>query len=561
MCFEPPLSVEDPHYSRDTDARYDKYRLMSHRIVAALLCACLSLAVTRVAQAQPRRPPGPQRSGNGAIVGRVFDAATNTPIRRAQIQGSNNELFVDALSDDQGRFQLSNLPPGEWRVTVAKGGYFTSQPGQRRPFDPPPPIRLARGQRISADIHLSRGGVITGRVSDDAGEPLAGLRVRVYRAKMVDGYRRLEDVGAADQTDDTGAYRIFGLPPGDYYVAASRRMAPADSVVQTTYSPTYYPGTGELAQAQRIRVDLGTESTAIFPLLPVRSVTVTGTVVTSSGGPANAFLSLDSDAAEFGTPLGIGGVTRPDGTFTIPDAPPGRYTLNASLRGDGPAETGSIPVQVLSDDVTGNVIVTGRPATMKGRFVADAGVVGVIPDALLVATAARPGGKVLASGSGKTFELDELSEPFTLHVESLPDGWGLKSIVVNGMDATDTTIELPANQEADVQVVLTNRLTRITGTVSAEGQAVKAEVVVFAADSAKWSYPSRFVRTVSADEKGRFRITGLPAAALYLAVATDYLEDGEHNDPEFLERMRDSATPFLLEGTDAQSLELKVIAR
>ncbi len=127
--------------------------------------------------------------------------------------------------------------------------------------------------------------------------------------------------------------------------------------------------------------------------------------------------------------------------------------------------------------------------------------------------------------------------------------------------STDTTIELAANQEADVQVVLTNRLTRITGTVSAEGQPVKAEVVVFAADSAKWSYPSRFVRTVSADEKGRFRITGLPAAERYLAVATDYLEDGEHYDPEFLERMRDSATPFSLEGTDAQSLELKVIAR
>ena len=124
---------------------------------------------------------------------------------------------------------------------------------------------------------------------------------------------------------------------------------------------------------------------------------------------------------------------------------------------------------------------------MKGRFVADAGVVGAMPDALLVATAARPGGKVLASGSGKTFELDELSEPFTLRVESLPDGWGVKSIVVNGMDVTDTKIELAANQEADVQVVLTNRLTRVTGTVSAEGQPVKAEVVVFAADSAKWS--------------------------------------------------------------------------
>jgi hypothetical protein len=536
---------------------------MSHRIIAALICVCLSLTVTRLTHAQARRATGPQRPGNGAIVGRVFDAATSTPIRRAQIQGSNNEQFVDALSDDQGRFQLTNLPPGEWRVTVAKGGYFTSQPGQRRPFDRPPPIKLARGQRVSADVHLSRGGVITGRVSDDAGEPLAGLRVRVYRARMVGGYRRLEDVGSADQTDDTGAYRIFGLPPGEYYVAASLRMAPADSVVQTTYSPTYYPGTGELAQAQRIRVDLGTESTAIFPLLPVRSVNVTGTVLTSSGSPANAFLNLMSDAAEFGTPLGIGGVTQPDGTFTIPDVPPGRYTLNASLRGNGPSETGSMPLTVLNDDVVGNIVVTGRPATMKGMFVTDTGVVGAMPNALLVATAVRPrsGGAVLASGSGRTFQLDELSEPFTLPVESLPDGGGVKTIVVNGMDVTDPTIELTANQEADVQVVLTNRLTRVTGTVSAEGQPVKADVVIFAADSAKWSYPSRFVRAVSADEKGRFRISGLPPSERYLAVATDYLEDDEQYDPEFLERMRSTAVEFSLNDVENRVLDLKVIER
>ena len=90
---------------------------MSHRFLAALVCVCLPVVAADVADAQARRGP-PQRSGNGAIVGRVFDAATNTPIRRAQIQGTNNELFVDALSDDQGRFQLANLPPGDWRVMV-----------------------------------------------------------------------------------------------------------------------------------------------------------------------------------------------------------------------------------------------------------------------------------------------------------------------------------------------------------------------------------------------------------------------------------------------------------
>ena len=151
----------------------------------------------------------------------------------------------------------------------------------------------------------------------------------------------------------------------------------------------------------------------------MRSITVTGTVLTSSGGPANAFLNLESDAAEFGTPLGIGGVTA-DGTFTIPDVPPGRYILSASLRGDGPTETGSVPLTVINDDVSGNTIVTATPATMRGRFVADTGVVGVLPPGLVVATAARPGGTVLASGAGPRFELDELSEPFTLRVEQLP---------------------------------------------------------------------------------------------------------------------------------------------
>jgi len=534
---------------------------MSHRIAAVLVCAWFASALAGGADAQLRRTGTSPRSGTGAIVGRVLDAATHAPIRRAQIQGSNNQLFVDAVTDDEGRYELMNLPPGSWRVTVAKGGYLTWQPGQRRPFHPPAPINLARGQRVSADVYMTRGGVITGHVADQTGEPLAGLRVKAYRAKMVGGYRRLEDVGAADQTDDTGAYRIYGLPPGDYYVAASLRVAPADSVVQTTYSPTYYPGTGDLALAQRIRVDSGTETAASFALLPVRSVTVSGTVITSSGTPANAFLNLVSDAAELGTPLGFGGVTQPDGTFTIPDVPPGRYTLKASLRGDGPTETGSIPLTVLDDDVAGNIIVTGRPAVMKGRFIADAGVDAALPGAWLVATAARPGGTVLASGSGPAFELGDLSEPFTLRVDQLPDTWAVKSIVVNGADVTDSRIELAANSVAEAQVVLINRPTRLSGTVSADGQPVKAEVVVFAADPARWTYPSRFVRTASSDAKGRFRITGLPPGERYLAVATDYLEDGEHFDPEFLERVRGSATPFSLDEGGALSLQLTVIAR
>jgi hypothetical protein len=546
---------------------------MTHRLVSRLLLVALVAAGSSLLLAQqPRGGAAPASdplnrrnspAGTGVIAGRVFDASTNAPIRRAQIQATNDFLFIDGLTNDEGRFQLTNLPPGQWRVTVTKGGYFPWQLGQRRPFEATSPISLARGQRLTGDVPLTRGGVILGRVSDATGEPLAGLRVRVYRARMAQGYRRLEDVGSADFTDDRGMYRIYGLPPGDYYVAASLRVAPAGSVVQTTYSPTYYPGTGDLADAQRIRVELGSETTAMFSLLPVRSMAVTGSVLTSSGSPANAFLNLMSESAELGIPLSIGGVTQPDGTFTIPDVPPGRYTLNASLRGDGPSESGSIPLVVHTEDVPGNILVTGRPATIKGRFVVDADSSRLVPGGELsvAAVAARPGGTVMSSGSGTSFDLDELTEPFNLRVNGVPEGWSVKAIVLDGADVTDTRIVPAPNQQSEARIILTDRITHISGTAMVSGPPAPAEVVVFADDIAKWTYPSRFVRTTTADEKGRFRISGLPGGSRYLAIATSYLDEGEHNDPEFLGRMRDAAVRFDLSDAEALMLDLKVLER
>jgi hypothetical protein len=546
---------------------------MTHRLVSRLLLVALVAAGSSLLLAQqPRGGAAPASdplnrrnspAGTGVIAGRVFDASTNAPIRRAQIQATNDFLFIDGLTNDEGRFQLTNLPPGQWRVTVTKGGYFPWQLGQRRPFEATSPISLARGQRLTGDVPLTRGGVILGRVSDATGEPLAGLRVRVYRARMAQGYRRLEDVGSADFTDDRGMYRIYGLPPGDYYVAASLRVAPAGSVVQTTYSPTYYPGTGDLADAQRIRVELGSETTAMFSLLPVRSMAVTGSVLTSSGSPANAFLNLMSESAELGIPLSIGGVTQPDGTFTIPDVPPGRYTLNASLRGDGPSESGSIPLVVHTEDVPGNILVTGRPATIKGRFVVDADSSRLVPGGELsvAAVAARPGGTVMSSGSGTSFDLDELTEPFNLRVNGVPEGWSVKAIVLDGADVTDTRIVPAPNQQSEARIILTDRITHISGTAMVSGPPAPAEVVVFADDIAKWTYPSRFVRTTTADEKGRFRISGLPGGSRYLAIATSYLDEGEHNDPEFLGRMRDAAVRFDLSDAEDLMLDLKVLER
>jgi hypothetical protein len=537
---------------------------MKYRTVAALALIVIVAAASGSVVAGQRGGRVPRRGSDanaGVIVGRVFDANTNTPIRRAQIAATNDQLFLDATTDDEGRFQLTGLTPGEWQVTVQKGGYFPWHVGQRRAFLIPPPVTIAPRQRLSVDVPLTRGGVIAGRIVDDSGEPLSGLTVRVYRARMTQGFRRLESVGIADRTDDTGAFRIYALPPGDYYVAASLRTAPADSVVETTYAPTYYPGTGDIGEAQRVRIGLGTETTVVFPLLPVRPVRVAGTLVTSSGTRSDAFVNLVSENGELGIPLGIGAVTRANGAFTLPDVPPGRYTLTASTRGDGPYETASMPLVVGNEDITGVSLTTDRPPSIRGRFVADAGVTRPLPQGLEVtALAARVNGTVISHASDPVFELNDLADPFYFRV-TIPDGWTVKAITIGGADVTDTKITLPHGQQAEARIVISNRATNVSGVITKAGRPVKADVVIFPADPAKWAFPTRYVRRADADDQGRFRVAGLPPYERYLAIAPEYLEEGEQIDPEFLDRVREMAFPFALGEDEARTLDLPVFER
>ena len=537
---------------------------MKYRTVAALALIVIVAAASSAVVTGQRGGPAARRGTNanaGVIVGRVFDANTNTPIRRAQIAATNNQLLLDATTDDEGRFQLTDLTPGEWQVTVQKGGYYPWHVGQQRAFLMPPPVKIAPRQRVSVDVPLTRGGVIAGRIFDDSAEPLAGLTVRVYRARMTQGFRRLESVGIADRTDDTGAFRIYALPPGDYYVAASLRTAPADSIVETTYAPTYYPGTGDIGEAQRVRIGLGTETTVVFPLLPIRHVRVTGTLITASGARSDAFVNLVAENGELGIPLGIGAVTRANGAFTLPDVPPGRYTLTASTRGDGPYETASMPLIVGNEDISGVSITTDKPPSIRGRFVADAGVTRPLPEGLEVtALAARVNGTVISHALDPVFELNDLADPFYLRV-TVPDGWTVKAITIGGVDVTDTKMTLPHGQQADARIVISNRVTNVSGVITKAGLPVKADVVIFPADPAKWTFPTRYIRHADADDQGRFRVAGLPPYERYLAIAPDYLEDGEQTDPEFLERVREMAFPFALDGDEARTLDLPVFER
>src|SRR5439155_20361477 len=123
-------------------------------------------------------------------------------------------------------------------------------------------------------------------------------------------------IGPADQSDDMGAFRVFDLPAGEYYVSAARRVAPIDSPNDTTFAPTYFPGTASLQAALRVPLGPAEEQSVSFPLMPVRTVRVSGVVLhADSTPPARAYVNLIATASDTTVNTIAGADAGPDGTF------------------------------------------------------------------------------------------------------------------------------------------------------------------------------------------------------------------------------------------------------
>ena len=173
--------------------------------------------------------------GTASISGIVVTEGSGAPVRRARVNLSGAELrgARSAVTADDGRFTFTNLPAGRYTMTASKPGYVNISYGAKRAGRPGTPIQLIEGQRLEkAVMNLPKGGVITGIVIDETGEPAPQTSVRVMRVVMQTGEKTLQQAGS-DTTDDRGMYRIFSLQPGDYIVNATPRNQGLGDLAQT----------------------------------------------------------------------------------------------------------------------------------------------------------------------------------------------------------------------------------------------------------------------------------------------------------------------------------------
>jgi protocatechuate 3,4-dioxygenase beta subunit len=564
------------------------------------LWTCLLIAVTGMTLAgqTPSRPaPTPPRdgqpapaSGTASISGRVVQLDTGQPVRRVQVRARGSDAGSQdssAMTDVEGRFELTKLAGGRYQLAASKAGYVTLQHGQRRPLEPGRPLVVAAGQRIDdINFNLPRGSVIVGQVVDEFGDPVTGANVQVQRYRYVNGRRQLHLAGADPATDDRGQFRIFGLLPGEYYVSAAvptglqaavaaaaaggagSDVLPIAPASGAGYVRTYYPDSPSPTTAQSVSVGVGEESPLlVVQLVAGRMVTVSGVIV--GGDQENAFTRMVVIRPRGSDPTAgftAGNMAQAqNGRFTLTGVAPGDYTIDAvmmNITTNPPQmQSGSIDLVVGGADVNDVVIAITRGATARGRISVEDGDLATLRPAQ-VRLGATSSGPSLAPvmphvNDDWTFEMKGLSGMLTLRAD-VPAPWTLKRVLRGTTDITDAAVEI-ADDIDDLTVILTPRATEVSGMASDTRGRPSPDYIAlwFADDRARWAPQSRFIRTARPDQDGRYRIRGLPPGR-YLAVALEYLEPGEELDPERLEEFRRSAIAIDLREAESRSVDLRV---
>lgn len=503
-------------------------------------------------QQQARREYKPEELC--AVEGYVRNSVTGEALSKASVTISANgrqQQNYAATTDASGKFSIRGIEPGQYRISARRNGYVPSEQSGRHAVSPGAMLTLASAQSIkNVEAKLIPHSVVTGRITDLDGDPVAHANVQLMRYRYTpQGQRELLPLNGGE-TNDLGEYRLFGVPPGKYFVgvaaqdrgpwgadSASGGDEPAEAPV-----PTYYPGATEVSQATAVDVQLGSSVQGIdVRVLKAQTFRVSGQVVGApSGGRQGMVVLLPRGAALAAAQMmqgWTGGQWRPDGKFTIRGVRPGSYTLMADsfdgdnrMRGLGEVEVGDRNVenaQVVMQpafEMQGTVRLEGQ-GTMEFNSVN----VNLQPRERGSRFGFGGGGGGRAGADGKVTFRQTVAGQYDVTVGGLPENHYVKSVRAGEVDTLAEGVHVLPGMQVDV-VVSPNGGKISGGVVNEKGEVVSSASVILLAPGAP---PMRRFRIASVDQQGQFQLSGIAPGAYFLAAVED-TESGAFWEPEFL---------------------------
>jgi hypothetical protein len=528
-------------------------------VVGVLLAIAASPATGRIQDA----PTDPK---TGIIRGRITAGDTGRPLRRARVTimsaaEGDRTAPITAHTSSLGQFEARNVPAGTYYVAASRAGYLQVEYGQQRVGERGLTVDVGSGETVERiDLALPRGGVLSGRVTDELGEPYPGVRVDALSLRYQRGQRNPFPAGVAT-TDDLGQFRIAGLRPGSYHVVASSTETWKTEKGETFgYASTYYPG-GPPDQAQLVTLGLSERRTDLnFSLEAGRAARITGRLQRENGEPvAGGQVSLAYGYPGVVMSAGMRLVrTERDGSFEFKDVAGGTYAIGPEMM-----------ITVAGADIADLVLVSRTGSIVSGTLATEDGTPPPFGSSGVRILVEAPTGNVLptvrvvAVERNWSFKFTNLGGPFLFRVIGLPDGWMLGRVQLNDKDITDAPWDVPTGGKefTGLRVTVTDRVGRLSGAVvdSSGRPASDATVVVFPDDPDRWFPYSRFIRATRPGADGRFSIAGLPAGA-YRAIAREYVENGQWEDRRFLEEVRGEGVRFELAEGGSEEITLKLPA-
>jgi hypothetical protein len=571
------------------------------------------MTIVRIAPAAPT-PGQPNPAATQPQAGGQRGAA---PPQGAQPQqnaaaAQQTPSIAPVFTDDQGRFQITDLEPGAYRLYAARNGYTRMEYGQKLMNRPGTILNITAGQ-IMKDVtfKLTPAGTITGRIVDELGEPLPGLTVQILRSTYdQNGKRTLQPVSNA-KSNDLGEYRVYFVPPGRYFVSALAAAPSFDAllaaaanpgggantneVVAPGYVQTYFPNTTDYTRAAAIEIQPGGEISGMnFTMIRQQRFHIKGHVVDITTGkpPQIAQLSLsarNSAVAQnpldsiLGAAVGGNNYNSADGTFDIRDVAPGSYWLQTLAQGlppQGAAQnpagaaaaalasmsTAIQPVEVSGADVDNMAITVGGGLTIPGRIQVE----GTPPPAFgfdRIALQLNPANGVVSlgsilqiarPGSDGAFSLEKVNAgEYRFAIQGMPPAMYVKSARFDQTDILADGFTVTDRSPGTLQVVVSANAGQVNGNVlDKDSKPVRGIPVVLIPDRNR---DRRDVfKIVQSDQNGHYTMNGI-APGDYKLFAWEDIEPFSYFDPDVLKQFEDNGKPIHVLETTKDTIDLKLI--